>query len=604
MSSTVSQSESAAAKAIIRISTKSCSVPLLGWRGSSTFLKQHIKLTISTFSTVTFNLTGLTADLDLFILNACNPNNAIGISENQSNQNEQVILTLNPGTYTVVVDGFAGAASAYTLTAQCAPVTNGNCDPPAPNQLYAENVTKTTAQVVCTKQAIGYNWRYRVLGNITWWSVGSQGNRLTLMGLAPGTTYEYQCALRCINGSMGTYSDTKTFTTLADYGLINTCAAPAQIQCGAVYNGNTTAQHANSYTTYLIGNTVHGSMTGPEAAHRFTTSGNGSVTIQLNGFGADLDLFLLSFCDPAFGIAVSENQGNAPEQIVVNNLPAGTYYVLVDGYNGAASSYNLLVTCSNAGGNPQLYDNPCSAGTLTAGNTCSLQTATNTGATATTTPPAPADCNSSNMKDVWFRVQIPASGKVGIITEPGTLSNAVIAVYAGNACTALTYFGCIDDEPGGDQMPDLTISGVSGTWVWLRIWGFNGTTGTFSICAKSGSATNLRGSGGDPTGAGDRNDTEEAQVFSVSKVPALRIFPVPAFDFVQIVTEVSEDTPVELLVTDLSGRVVRTETTLTAASGTFQHRLDVRDLPNGSYVVRLKAGDQVQTGRFIKVSGE
>jgi hypothetical protein len=559
-------------------------------------------LTVASSSVVTINLTGLSADLDLFVLSSCNATKGIGFSERTGTQSEQVVLTLAAGTYKIVVDGYNNAISNYSLNVQCQ--TYSACTPPSLNQLYAENITKTSAQLVCSVQAVGYNWRYRALGTTTWWSIGSQGNKLSLLGLIPGTTYEYQCALRCVNGSLGEWSGTKTFTTLSDATLSNTCANPTTLQCAVAYDGNTGSNHANSYTSYQIGNTVHSGMTGAEAVHKFTVTGNSAVTLHLSGLTADLDMYLMSYCDPAFGIAVSENQGTAIEQIAVNNLAPGTYYVIVDGYNGATSPYKLLLTCGNAGnGNAQLYDNACDAGNLSVGTNCTPQLATNVGATASATPAAPAnsaDCNTTNIKDVWFRAQIPNTNKLNIILDPGTLTNAVVSIYTGANCNALTFIGCVDDENGGDQMPDLTISGSADTWVWLRISGYNGATGTFYICANKVEATNLRP--GDNSGVQDRGlGDNDNVVFDLTAATALKVFPVPATDFVTIATELTTDASVDLIVTDLNGRIIRTITAIEATAGTFSQQLDIQNLPNGNYVVRLKAGATVLTGRFVKV---
>lgn len=56
--------------------------------------------------------------------------------------------------------------------------------------------------------------------------------------------------------------------------------------------------------------------------------------------GGDLDLFLLSACDPA---ACVDYGGIS----LGRNLPAGTYYVVVDGLDGAACSYTLTIACAD-----------------------------------------------------------------------------------------------------------------------------------------------------------------------------------------------------------------------------------------------------------------
>ena len=559
------------------------------------------RLVLTNTSTVTVNLTGLSADLDLFFLSACNPNNGLAVSEKSNNQSEQLVLTnLQPGTYYVVVDGWNNAVSNYNLAVSC--VGTYNCDATATHLFWAEKIKKTSADLYCSVYSLSYNWRYRVVNSGSWWNVGSQSATLPLINLTPATTYEYQVALRCTNGSIGEWSATKTFTTLDQGNYNNSCVTPVLLQCGTAYNGNT-LDGQDEFINYKIGNTIYNGLNGPEGIHVFNIASSGSVTIALSGLSADLDLYLLSACDPNYALAVSENQGNANESLTFNNLAAGTYVIAVDGFNSVSSAYSLLVTCN--GGGSLTNNEACNAINLPVSGDCVQMVASNVGATASATPAAPSECNTTSMKDVWFSVLIPASNKVTINTDPGTLTNAVMAIYSGANCNALTYFGCIDDKANGDKMPDVTISGPAGTRVYIRIWGYAGTSGTFGICAK-GAALQLRPgatNSGVLTGghaATDRNSDQTDEV-SVGALPTLRVFPVPAKELVNVATELSAETSVDILVTDMNGRTVRSALGLQASEGAFNHRFEVGDLPPGVYVVRLQAGDQVLSGRFMKV---
>ena len=65
------------------------------------------------------------------------------------------------------------------------------------------------------------------------------------------------------------------------------------------------------------------------------------VTVTISGMTADLDVFMLSACDENACIAY----GNAT--FTTDCLAAGTYYIVVDGYNGAVSTFDLEVTCTD-----------------------------------------------------------------------------------------------------------------------------------------------------------------------------------------------------------------------------------------------------------------
>lgn len=122
------------------------------------------------------------------------------------------------------------------------------------------------------------------------------------------------------------------------------CSQRVSLSCGVPYNG-TNAGGTDDVSTYTCGQTLNVENNGPEIVHSFTTTEAGLVTIDLTGLSANLELFLLSECSRRSGLAFSQNSGTASEQIV-RNLPAGTYYVVVDGYNGAISNYRLTVDCS------------------------------------------------------------------------------------------------------------------------------------------------------------------------------------------------------------------------------------------------------------------
>ncbi|MEZ4984451.1 MAG: hypothetical protein R2795_05330 [Saprospiraceae bacterium] len=71
------------------------------------------------------------------------------------------------------------------------------------------------------------------------------------------------------------------------------------------------------------------------------------MNISLTGLSANLELFLLSSCDRGSCLEFSQHSGTDSEYINAF-LPAGTCYVVVDGYNGAVSNYTLTVDCSSS----------------------------------------------------------------------------------------------------------------------------------------------------------------------------------------------------------------------------------------------------------------
>ena len=124
------------------------------------------------------------------------------------------------------------------------------------------------------------------------------------------------------------------------------CSNRVPLSCGTPYNG-TNAGGTDDVSTYTCGQTLNVENNGPEVVHTFTTTEAGIVTIDLTGLSSNLELFLLSECSRRSGLTYSQNPGTQPERIT-RFLPAGTWYVVVDGYNGAISNYTLTVDCSSA----------------------------------------------------------------------------------------------------------------------------------------------------------------------------------------------------------------------------------------------------------------
>lgn len=125
------------------------------------------------------------------------------------------------------------------------------------------------------------------------------------------------------------------------------CNDAVQLTCGETYNGNNANGEDNVSLYGCSGNVLNVENNGPEMVHYFTITQAGEVTIRLTNLSANLELFLLSACDRGACLNFSQNGGNNNE-IITTYLPAGTYYVVVDGYNGATSNYKLTVECTSA----------------------------------------------------------------------------------------------------------------------------------------------------------------------------------------------------------------------------------------------------------------
>lgn len=129
-------------------------------------------------------------------------------------------------------------------------------------------------------------------------------------------------------------------------GYLN-CNNAIQLDCGQTYSGNNTNGSDNVSLYGCSGNVLNVENNGPEVVHYFTVTEAGNVKISLKNLSANLELFLLSSCERGSCLDFSENPGTTNEEITTFLTP-GTYYVVVDGNNGATSSYKLTVECTSS----------------------------------------------------------------------------------------------------------------------------------------------------------------------------------------------------------------------------------------------------------------
>jgi hypothetical protein len=215
---------------------------------------------------------------------------------------------------------------------------------------------------------------------------------------------------------------------------------------------------------------------------------------------------------------------------------------------------------------------------------------------------------------------IPSSGQVTLRTGAGTLNDAVMAVYWGS-CTSPGYVTCEDDNNNGNQsfMPVINISGQAGTQLWVRIWGYNNTSGTFRICALNYQTPDFgddsypvfvqipteiepvamdrpllsalpEASGLQKQATGktlNRGEAKQETAFG------LELAPNPAGSEVMIRFPVQEQVPVQISVFDLLGGLKETRFLQPSEAATGHILLSLASWQPGVYWVQMRAGDQM-----------
>ena len=140
-----------------------------------------------------------------------------------------------------------------------------------------------------------------------------------------------------VTPAAGTCSDS-SYSVILDSGTSPglDCNGAVSTSCGGSYQGDTTGAPSN--VTYY--NCVRWRESGPEDVYVLTTETTGDIIATFNDVSVDLDVFILSSCDAMSCLAHGNNAAK------YRNAPPGTYYIVVDGYEGASGSYTLGVRCT------------------------------------------------------------------------------------------------------------------------------------------------------------------------------------------------------------------------------------------------------------------
>lgn len=199
----------------------------------------------------------------------------------------------------------------------------------ASNNTYTQVVTVTYSDAPASGQ---------LMVNGQGFAIGTSPQMVTLTGLtangqAVNVTANFSAMTSC------TFTQNAAFTAPASCGG-STCNSVA-LTCNQPYNGNTTSG-ANNFANYACYDFDH---SGKEIIHTITTTSTGNITAALSNLnGVDLDVLILTDCNMASSCIAGNDVSTT-----ASNQAAGTYYIVVEGYQGAEGSYTLTVTanCTN-----------------------------------------------------------------------------------------------------------------------------------------------------------------------------------------------------------------------------------------------------------------
>ncbi len=145
-----------------------------------------------------------------------------------------------------------------------------------------------------------------------------------------------------VDGWGGASSEYKLYLDCIDIPAQPDCLNSESISCGQTISSHTNTgtdindgPYCNAYCNY----------SGMEKVYKFAIDITSDITITATGLTGDLDMFLLNSCDRKNCVAASGAAGNNPESIT-KTLNPGTYYIILDGYQGASSPFNISLSCT------------------------------------------------------------------------------------------------------------------------------------------------------------------------------------------------------------------------------------------------------------------
>ncbi|HQO21149.1 MAG TPA: kelch repeat-containing protein, partial [Acidobacteriota bacterium] len=194
-------------------------------------------------------------------------------------------------------------------------------------------------------------------------------------------------------------------------GALN-CASTVTITPDVPFSNTTAGQPAN-VCSYSCSSRYE---SGPEVVHKITTTQAGDMTATLTDTTAELNVFILLACEPNTCVS---GGGSAASY---DNAPAGTYYIVVDGFYGAQGNYTLTVRSCVAPTAPKITS-------IVDRNACTL-----TGVKINYTPGSPATRHDLYRNGVLVYADYP-SGADYIVGDSSTGSFYVYAVNGFNCYT-------------------------------------------------------------------------------------------------------------------------------------------------------------------------
>jgi hypothetical protein len=312
-----------------------------------------------------------------------------------------------------------------------------------------------------------------------------------------GTTHLIRVA--GFDGANGAY----TLNIAGDGGtgpVNDLCANASSVGAGS-FSGTTTGADDDGSNSC----TFQGFPSTNSVWYSHTPVSSGPLTIDTVGSAFDTVLSVHSACPgtAANEVACNDDIGSNLQSSVTFSAVGGTTYLIrVAGFNGANGPYSLKIS-----GAPSRFDlnldglaDAADVVTLvnfinggggggTGNDLCTDAAVVGPGIFTGSTAGADDDGSNSctfmgfpSTNSVWYSYT-PASSASVMIDTVGSLFDTVLSVHSACPGTAANEVACNDDidGPGGNLLSSVTFSAVGGTTHLIRVAGFNGANGPYTL---------------------------------------------------------------------------------------------------------------------------
>ena len=436
------------------------------------------------------------------------------------------------------------SGTSIAATAQFTTAAPAVCN--APTGLTSSAITTSSATVSWTAAsgAVSYAVDYKLNSSSTWtsFSTAQTGTSASLSGLSASSLYDWRVTTNCTSG-----------TSTAAAAQFTTATASS---CSTAFEPNETLATAIAISSGVTNSAAISSTTDIDY-YKITTTATSNIVYNLAGpSGVDYDLYIYNSAGTQIG---SSESGTATEAVTLNNQAAGTYYIKVNGYQGANSTtcYTIKATSTVATSCQSTYD------VSTNGTTSGAATIPfNTNITGLISPSADVD-------DYKFVFTTGGTITVTLTTLPGDYD--IKLLNSAGTQVAISQNGSTTSE-------SISYTAAAGTY-YVSVYGYNGAnsaTTCYTLKVQLGTAS---------------KNAEPV----IAENAIVKVFPNPVSNKLNVSLLGIIDRQSTLQIIDAKGTIVMEEKVVSNPQA-----IDVSKLANGVYMIRTKNGGTVITSKFVK----